>query len=230
MGPVGARLRSPGRQLQVGIGGERVDEHGVGAEVRHLLGIFAQTLVDPQVLATIMIPVNHVLQFMGEHSLVVLAAAVLEGIQVDVEHLFLIGERVRCVGILVCTVEIARHTPAQCRRVQNVQARVAVHAGPPLVAKDFDCAGIGVGAETVDGAFQHVAIVRLAGLDPRVRNVGRVDQIGCHGAVGGAVGVVHPETLLVAHGIGRGQRLGGGRQGVRGRIQPKGEFAPVATG
>ena len=94
VGPVG--------QLHVGVGGEGA-LRAARREAVHRHRQFGKAFVQPDILAGVQVPVDHVLEFVRQRPVIVAAA----GRAVDIDHLALVAVRVDHGGIHVRRREVA---------------------------------------------------------------------------------------------------------------------------
>jgi len=163
----------PGVELCVGA----MAEHPVGTtdvKVVELHGQLRHPLVDPRVFVAVGVPMDHVLKLVGQHAIVKAGTWLHAPIQVDVEHLFLVGELVNQAGVFVSTGKVARHATAQFTSVKDVQVYVVVHARRPLAPKEAPVGGIGLRLKSLRRARQGALVNIVSLLYPHVdmgRNV-----------------------------------------------------------
>ena len=192
----------PGGELRIRRGGKVARGAGVGRKARDLLGKFAQALVDPCLLVAVAIPVDHVLELVGQHRLIIVVIArAVEPPQIDVEHLFFVGARPRQTAVLIRAGVIARNAAADARGMEDVQPRVVVHAGVPLAAEEGGDGRVAPAAEAIHRSGNARPIHRLIHFDPGIGHVGLVQQFRSDGKVAVGPHLMHPELQPIAHGI-----------------------------
>ncbi len=195
-------LLAPGVQLHVGVGGERRHGAGVAAQAGEHLRQLRGALVEPRVLVAVQVPVDHVLELVGEHG-VVGSCARRQGVDVHEHHLRLITVGVGEARVLVSAEKVA-DGPSEAR-VEDHDAGVAVDAGVPLGAKGLAQRGIGVGVKGAGRGEQRLAIHLDALLDPhlgvlREHGERRGDLVGARG-----VRVAQPKASRIPLGEGHGR-------------------------
>ncbi len=138
---------------------------------------FRQALVEPRVFVGVHVPMDHVLKLVRQYALVVRRAnGPLHRVQVDEEHLVLVGPRDRFGRVFALAAIIRRDPATQVARVQDVQVRIAVDAGEPLGAKHLDHLRADRLLERVRRALYSRQIRVVAFLEEHVNVLGGVDQ------------------------------------------------------
>ena len=195
---------TPGVQLRVGQGAEGVVSAAAVVAVQ-LRSQLAHSLVDPTGLVLVLVPVDHVLELMRQHAVVEVGVG-LGVVDVDVEHLPLVGEGLRLVADLIGATEIAGNAVAKLLGVQDVQPRVVVHAGTPFAAEEVAVGRVGRFGELVGRGLQSNRVVFHAVFDPHIHHVIDISQrrIDLEMLVG--VVVVDPELLAFVQPVG-GRRV-----------------------
>ena len=171
-----SRQIGPTRQLGIRAPNEGSDG-ATGLKTIELSRKFRQPFVDPCRLVAVVIPVNHVLELMGQNSVIVILTWRCI-IQVDVEHLLLVAIRIDQGRKLVGAGIVPPH--AGHMAIENTDVEIAIHAGRPLTAEELACQRIDVGLKpfgrTLNLLITHVVTV----LYPHIDMGGNVAQSGHH--------------------------------------------------
>jgi len=106
-----------------------------------------------------------VLELVRQYAVVILAAW-LDAIQVNIKHFPLIAVRICGFGIFIRAGEVTTH--AGHVTIEDVNVHVAIYAGRPLAAKEAVVGGIGVSLKALRRTFELVFIHVVAILHPHV--------------------------------------------------------------
>ena len=115
------RVCIPGVQLRARLAGVNAGKSQIREIAGNFLGQFTHSFIDPSLFVAIIVPVNHVLKFMGQYSLVQLKVIELkQPVQADCKHLFLVGKRIGERAEGVGAAEVTGDSPSQTRGMENV--------------------------------------------------------------------------------------------------------------
>ena len=149
---VAVRTGAPGIQLCVWMDGVAASEVQIGRISGYFLREFAQPFVDPRFLVAVVIPVDHVLKLMSEDGLIVgKAVSLVQPVQIDIEHLLLIGEGIGNGTVEVGAGEVTCDAAPQAGGVEDVQAGVVVDSGARFFAEEFAYEGVDGLGEDIGG-------------------------------------------------------------------------------
>jgi hypothetical protein len=200
-GPVvgGGVVRRPIGQLQVGVLYVSIVEtaHIVTVQER---GQFGETLVKPGRFIAVLVPVNHVLEFMGKDIRVAIREIGVP--RVDDKHLMRVGILMRLRRIFINGGEITSEGIAQIARVEDINVRVVIYAGSPFTAEEGSVGRINFVFEGLREGVQVILRKRNAILYPEIR-VGRYRlKRGIYLKTPVRIYVGDPEFLMVARVVG----------------------------
>ena len=143
-----------------------------GVEAGEVGGEHREALVEPGVLVPVGVPVDHVLELVGQRAVVAVAVDHLV-LEADVEHLHLVGVLPHGGDELV-GAGVVPTDAAQAAGVEDVDVRVTIHARRPLGAEEGAHGGVGVALEGL-GRLPHAGLVRWHPLlHPHVEVIGLV--------------------------------------------------------
>ena len=120
-------------------------------------------------------------------------------INVDVEHLLLVGEGLGLAREFIRGGVITGNAVAQVAGVQNVQMHVVVNAWRPFAAEKLPIGGIGLGLEQLGRTFQAVLIDTLVLFNPHEKVWRLIAQLGLDLEVAVVIHIAHREGGDIAH-------------------------------